>query len=484
MLKLNHNQKGTMLVIALVATGLFLVISTGAIGLGILQMKLNQKKVAKMQALHIAEAGVNYYRWVLYHDDDEYCNKETCLGAPDYGPYGPYVYKDASDQMLGYYELYITPPPPNGSTIVTIKSVGWVANQPNVKRTLEVQCGIPSWSTYSTLANANIRFGSGTEVWGPLHSNGGLRFDGIAHDIITSSLLDYNDPDHAGGNEFGVHTHVAPVDPFPDGSSPPGNVPDRPDVFMAGRAFPIPVVSFDLLDNYITEALTMAENSGIVLEASGEEGYHITLNPDDTIDIRIVDEITPQCRQGGDRSDTDGIVTETDHIIGTSTPLNGIVFVKDHVWIDGQINSNRLTILAFDEPLGGSVSDININNDLIYTNYDGADAIGLIAQRNIDIGLFSEDNLQVDAALIAKEGRIGRNYFYCKDTQGCSILYCTRDTITVTGSLATRNRYGFAYSDNTGYQTRNLNYDNNLTFLPPPHFPTTGEYTFISWEEK
>ncbi|OQA37736.1 MAG: hypothetical protein BWY51_01013 [Parcubacteria group bacterium ADurb.Bin316] len=85
--------------------------------------------------------------------------------------------------------------------------------------------------------------------------------------------------------------------------------------------------------------------------------------------------------------------------------------------------------------------------------------------------------MRIDAALIARDGRIGRNHY------GLTCTNYSRNIITVYGSLATKNRYGFAYTDGTGYQTRNLIYDNNLTFAPPPHYPTTGEYTFISWKE-
>lgn len=498
-LDLKFNRSGSILFVTLVATGLFLMMLSGVLGLGILQYKLNLTKVANNQALHIAEAGVNYYRWVLYHDSEEYCNKETCIGAPDYGPYGPYFYTDSSGENIeGYYELYIIPPALDGSTIVTIKSVGWVADYPNIKRAIEVQCGIPSWSTYSVLANANMRFGEGTEVWGPMHINAGVRFDGLAHNIITSSLLDYDDPDHSGPNEFGVHTHVPPTDPLPDGNNPPENVPDRPDVFMAGRSFPVPTISFDLLDAYINETLIKAQEDGLVLEDSDAEGYHVTLNTNDTVDIKIVNSVTSPCtrciewgcvrwwwwiciRWGCieyEHTETDGITNELDYMIGVDIPPNGIIFAKDKVWVDGKINGNRVNILAFKEPITGNTSDIIINNDLTYTNYDGADSIGLIAQRSITVGFYSEDNLQIDAALIAKEGRIGRNYF----GYSCGSEY-KRDTITINGSLATRERYGFAYTDGTGYDIRNLNYDNSLTFMPPPHFPTTGEYTFISWRE-
>lgn len=484
MTEFEKNQKGAILVLALSATGIFLILTMGAISYGLLQQKLNKQKIAQTQALHVAEAGVNYYRWVLYHDNNEYCNKETCKSGPNYGPYGPYDYTDSSgNNIIGHYQLYIIPPALNGSTIVTIKSVGWVDNYPNIKRTVEVKCGIPSWSTYSTLSGSDIRFGAGTEVWGPIHSNGGIRFDGLAHNLITSSLLKYDDPDHTGGQEFGVHTHVnAPPgsgtnDDFRPLEAPPNTVPSRNDIFWAGRNIGVPTISFDLLNNYATSTLTMATQHGLVLPTltGNNKGYHITLNTNKTLTIKKVTSVSDTCQS----NPTDGIDSET-NFMTTTTPANGIVFVKDKVWVDGKVDGNRITILAFKEPLGGNTTDIVINNNLTYTHYDGTDSIGLIAQRDINVGLYSADDLQIDAAMVAKEGRIGRYYF----SSGCSSTYYIRNRITINGSLATKNRYGFAYADGTGYQIRRLNYDNNLTFIPPPHFPTTGEYTFISWEEK
>lgn len=506
------NQNGSMLVLALAATGIFLAITVGAVGLATMQRKLNVNKVTRAQAIHIAEAGVNYYRWVLYHDHEEYCNKEICAGAPDYGPYGPYAYTDSGGQNIeGYYKLYITPPPEDGSTIVTVRSIGWTADYPNIKREIEVRCGIPSWSTYSTLANDNMRFGQGTEVWGPIHSNFGIRFDGIAHNVVASSLLDYDDPDHTGGeNEFGVHTHddvglgTYDDDEVSDGSNPP-NPPAQADVFLSGRSFPEPVVSFDLLNNYINETYAKATTSGIVFDPRNagtadpdsepsywgcinntcDEGFHITLKADNTFDIRSVSLLYGDCSQGQDDYEKLSIRNEGAPQ-NYPIPDNGLIFLKNHVWVDGQINGSRVTVLAFMEPFTADTADIIINNDLIYTNYDGSDAIGIIAQNNIGPGLYSEDDLRIDAALIAKSGRIGRNYY----PSSCSSEYHKRDIITIFGSLATNKRYGFNWSCGasqewcSGYNARNLIYDNNLTFNPPPSYPTTGEYTFISWKEK
>jgi len=51
--------------------------------------------------------------------------------------------------------------------------------------------------------------------------------------------------------------------------------------------------------------------------------------------------------------------------------------------------------------------------------------------------------------------------------------------------IGSSNRYGFAYTDNTGYQDRTIIYDANLLYGPPPSFPLTSDkYTTISWDER
>jgi hypothetical protein len=310
--------------------------------------------------------------------------------------------------------------------------------------------------------------------------------------LITSAVLDWDDPDHLGAKEFGVHTHVATTDPLPDGNNPPQNVPNRPDVFMAGRSFPTQIISFNLLNNYVNETYSKATTSGLVFDprVSGtadpdavpawvgcigsacDEGFHITLKDDDTFDISGVSALVAPC----DSKPTYSILTEGAKI-NYNIPINGLIFVKNNVWVDGHVDESRVTILAFEEPFTSGGVDIYLNKDLTYSSYTGSSSIGLIAQKNITVGRFSEDDLQIDAALIAKTGKVGRAYY----STSCSDWQKTK--ITINGSLATALRYGFAFVDGTGYITRNINYDNNLTFAPPPHFPTTGEYTFISWKE-
>jgi len=516
-----NNSRGSMLILALVLTGLFMAMTMGAIGLALLQQKLNMIKIASNQAVHIAEAGVNYYRWVLYHDPEEYCNKEACRASTT--PYGPYAYTDASGSITGHYELYITPPAINASTIVTVKSIGWEDGHPSVKRVIEVKLGKPSWSNFATLSNNDITFGADTEVWGPIHSNGGVRFDGIAHNIITSSKDYYTDPDHASSDvfAFGVHTHNGAgngtyntTEEGNPGLSLPA--PDQSATFLSGREFPVPIVSFSLLDNYISETYIKASSSGMIIDprsagiadpeseptlrncisSTCDEGFHITLKTNNTFEIRDVSAVFPDW-SNNPSADSKSLSIKTEGAAKTfSIPENGIIFVKNHVWIDGKINGSKVNVLAFFEPFTGTVNTASIitNKDLLYTNYDGTDSIGLIAQGDIGPGLYSEGalsgtedqmELRIDAAMIAKTGRVGRLYY--KHSSGDE--YPKRQTITIYGSLATNQRYGFSYSCGTsdqwcsGYKIRNIIYDNNLTLDPPANFPTTGEYTFVSWKE-
>jgi hypothetical protein len=52
------------------------------------------------------------------------------------------------------------------------------------------------------------------------------------------------------------------------------------------------------------------------------------------------------------------------------------------------------------------------------------------------------------------------------------------------GMIASQERYGFAYTDGTGYQNRIIIFDPNLLYSPPPSFPLTADYyTPIFWNE-
>jgi hypothetical protein len=481
-LKILNNKSGMVLPLILVFGTIAILILGGVVSWGILNLKAARQAVQKEKAFQIAESGLEYYRWHLAHAPTDY---EDGTGIT--GPY-EHVFYDKSGYRIGQFTLDITPPL-IGSSIVAIKSSGKTDTDYLGERVLVSRLAKPSLAKFSVAANSGMRFGEGTEVYGPIHSNGGIRFDGLAHNTITSALASYDDLDHTGNNEFGVHTHVnAPPgsgvnDAFRPSEAPPNSPADRTDIFIAGRLFPVPVIDFTGLTADISQMKTDAQADGFYRAGSGALGYHVILKVNDTFDLYTVNTLKAPpwgCSNGTAGWGTWSINTET--LLGNySLPDNGLIYLEDNIFVDGQIQTARVTIVAAifpDDPV--SRKNITVNNDLLYTNYDGRDVISLIAQNNINVGLYSLDTLRIDAALVAQNGRTGRYYY----SSSCGSSY-KRQLLTLYGMIASNLRYGFAYTDGTGYQIRSLNYDDNLLYSPPPSFPqTSDQYINISWGEE
>ncbi|MDD5528029.1 MAG: hypothetical protein PHO56_03595 [Patescibacteria group bacterium] len=488
-LKIINNRDGMILPLVLVLGTICMIILGGIVSWGMLNLRAARQAVKREAAFQIAESGLEYYRWHLAHAATDY--QDGTAGA------GPYVHQfyDKAGNLIGSFSLDITPPL-TGSTVVTVQSAGRTVSDFSGARTIKTQLGKPSLIKFAVAAGDDMRFGQGTEVWGPIHSNNGIRFDGIAHNLITSAVASYNDPDHSGTKEFGVHTHVNPPpgsgvnDNFRPQEAPPNPVQPRTDVFLAGRQFPVPAIDFTGLTIDISQMKTDAVAHGFYRAGSGALGYHVVLKTDDTFDLYKVTSMKAAPNgcingdsQGHNKQDGWGTWSINNEIVLGTYPFpdNGLIFLEDDVFVDGQINTARVTIIAAafpDNP--SSRKNIIVNNNLLYTNYDGRDVVGLIAQNNINVGLFSLDVLRIDAALIAQNGRAGR-YYYNKNK---CLADATKQTLTLYGMIASSKRYGFSYTDNTGYQIRNINYDDKLLYGPPPSFPqTSDQYTTIFWQE-
>ena len=474
-----ERQKGMIIIHAIVFGSVALILISGLVTWASINIKASKNAIDKELAFQIAEAGIDYYRWHLAHDPNDF---QDGTGAA-----GPYVHDflDKNNNKIGEFSLDITPPP-IGSTIVVIRSTGTVLANPEVSSEVEVQLAIPSLAKYAVAANADMRFGSGTEVFGPIHSNGGIRFDGLAHNVISSSRSDYDDPDHSGANEFGVHTHVDPTDPLP-----PNPVPSRGDVFEAGRQFPVPAVDFSGFTSDLAQIKADAQSDGLYFADSGSLGYHIILKNDDTFELYRVTSLMPRpsfwCSDVWSGEDRWGIWSiRNESFLGAYTfPNNGLIFLEDDVWVEGRINTAKLTIASGKFPENpDTYTNIIVNNNLEYTNYDGSDSISLMAQGDFSAGLYADTDLRVDAALVAQNGRVGINFYH---PWACGLANTQKNSITLYGIIATNKRYGFAWGCGvgcfSGYANRNIIYDANLLYSPPPSFPlTSDQYVTISWK--
>ena len=171
---------------ALVFAGIFIMLAVSLVGYVFVQNRASRVKQARATALQIAEAGLDYYRWFLAHYPTDLQNG---TGVP-----GPYEidYDDPEGGTIGTYELDIS-----GNTVcdtiesVEITSTGWTVDEPNFKRTVYGKYGLPSVGDFSYIVNSNVWVGSDREIWGPYHSNGGIRMDGTNYSTVGSALEDW-----------------------------------------------------------------------------------------------------------------------------------------------------------------------------------------------------------------------------------------------------------------------------------------------------
>lgn len=477
-------QAGGIIIQVLVFATVSIVILSGFVGWGAMSVRVARHSEAREQALQIAEAGIDYYRWHLAHAPSDF---QDGTGTP-----GSYVhdYADKNGVKIGTFTLTVTAPT-LGSTLVTIKSTGQVLSDETVTRTIETRLAKPSFAKYAAISNVGVQFGSGTEFFGPVHSNGGLNFFGTAaHNLMTSAantwLNFYN-----GVTTYGVYTTG---DALPNASFPTANP-----IFQAGRQKGVPTVDFSGMAADLAQMKLDANANGKYYAPSASGfGYHIVLKTNDTFDMYQVNTLSTNpggciarqpfnaCAISAIPPSLWSIGTEALIAGGGNVPLpaNGIIFVEDHVWVDGQIDTARITIASAKFPDNPSTrTNIVVNNNLLYTNYNGQDTLALIAQNDIILGLKSADNQRIDAALIAQSGRLHRLHY----NTSCG-TWRLRNSVVFYGMFASAQRYMLYTGCGTvasGYVNRTFTYDPNLLYAPPPSFPlTTSQYQVLSWDEK
>lgn len=478
-------EKGTVLAYVLVIMTIVTIILVSMVGYIASQLKFSFNRVDKAQAFQIAEAGIYYYRWYLAHQTsgktaqqiDDFWQSEAVLGIPSY---------ETDYEGLGMYRLEVTRPAA-GSTAVTVKSTGWTYGEPGMKRIVQVRFRRPSWSEYMFLVNDYMSFGTEAEVFGKVYSSKGIRFDGKAHNVVSSLVPSFNDPTHGPNSidSFGVHTHVNQADPQPPAYPwPAGTVPYRPDIFEAGREFPVPEISFNGVTTDLANMKTQAQKpggatinsctaSGCYFDATGSGRRIIFKNS--TFDICTVDDYHHVAFSISRYKKNDGVGTcnscSDECVRSYDIPDNGIIFVENNVWVEGTTEDKRVTLAAANL-IGGNPADIYIGlNNLRMAHYNCDNSIGLVSQRDITIVRDCPNDFVVDAALLAQTGRVSRN-----------TTASNKNSLTFNGAIASYLKPYFNNGVN-GFGIRTYNFNNDLLYCAPPYFPTGTDYAIDLWEE-
>ncbi|MEK7594307.1 MAG: hypothetical protein AAB436_01550 [Patescibacteria group bacterium] len=476
------------------------------------------------QAFNVAEAGLNYYLWHLNHNNLDYKDGKTTPTTPDatlgYGPY-THDYIDSEGVKEGSYTLWIKPGAV-GSTAVTVRSIGVTADG-GVKRTVEAQIGSPSFASYGVVSDNYLWFGNTETADGPVHSNKGVRMDGPNTSTVSSANATYVPPGTYGGNGSTSHPGVwcntsitAPVNCNTRSKSDwiyPVTSVDFNQVStslctikkaaFAANAATASLVSPSNIATACSQQAPATRTSSYLPQLSATytltKGYLIQLNTNGTYDLSYVnaenDSITPYTSALTLQSIANGI----------TIPSSGVIFAEDNVWVrSNPTYHGRVTIAAgkLVNPSSTRYANIVVADDVVYTTKNGNDSIGMIAQGSIIIAPYAPPatgafNFEVDAAMIAQSGKVWYPASYRRNGANTRGWVNSNQTFTFYGSVAARQDWTWTWLTGSsgdseydpingwisGIEHNSTQYDYNLEYTPPPSYPLTSGYNFLSWRE-
>lgn len=465
--------KGYLMLLTLVFGAIFLTVTFALSSFVLTENKLQTFETDKAKALAIAEAGIEYYKWHLAHFPDDL---ENGTGLP--GPYS-IPYNDPEGGQAGTINLSITGNNACGiSTSVLLESEGTPEGS-NTSATILARYARPTVAQYSYVVNSTVWAGADRIINGPYHSNGGIRMDGTANAPVTSSLSSWSCTSSYG---------CSPTQ-------------TKPGVWGAGPnqdlwSYPVPQVDFAGIAADFSSLKTTAQTEGIYFPrfSSGNggvsyyKGYHLVFKSNGTVDVyRVTNEYNTPINAAIDGSSTvDYTRIRNETLYGNYTIPEDckLVYVEDHVWVEGVV-SGKVTVISADIEHTGVSTNAMLPGNLTYVDNDGSDGITLIAENNILITPNSPDDMTLSGIFVAQNGAFGRNLY------SCSGSFEPKNSLTIYGTTVSYKRTGTRWvngcgsGNDGGYQNRFDTYDRKLSTDPPPFTPyTSSDFTFIEWRQK
>lgn len=451
-------NKGIIITYVLVFGAIFLILIGGLFGFILLQLRFSAQKAALNNALHIAEAGFNYYRWCLNNDIQENCSLEK-------------DYVDPGGAAVGRFSLEIDSQAACGQTIQrTITSKGWTNDFPNLQRKVSVLYARESVASFSYVLDDNVWVGSDHEIRGPYHSNGGIRFDGENQSIVTSARETW-----ICTSSFGC----SPSQEKPGVFTTTNN--SDPDLFD----FPVPSLDFNGITIDLAGMKNVAQASGVYLPPSTDlnpqgRGYHIKFKNNGTFEAWIVTGLSATYAYSIEEGwHNDNFTITNEYLYNTYTIPSecSAVFIEDNIWPEGEVKGRVITASA--NLINPNLdTDIVLQGNIDYALLDGSDGLTLLGERNVLIGPQSPDKMELRGIFIAQKGRFSRNHYPNN----------FRDKLEIFGTIMSNGRVGTKWISGSqtvsGYSKRESYFDSNLIYNAPPFTPNISpDFKIINWQE-
>lgn len=505
---------------------LALIIAASILGAAVLTVILNNffvvgNNVQSQQSFNIAEAGLNYYLWHMAHNGTDFKDGQSTPTTPDptlgYGPYS-HTYTDSSAQNAGTFTLWIKPQG-NGSTIATVRSIGKAAGS-NITRTVQAEIGATSFAAYGVVSDSELWFGNTETADGPIFSNVGVRMDGANTSTVSSANATYVPSTNFGG----------------DGSSHPGvwcksTITSPVDCTTRDKSnwiYPSTQVDFNQVSSSLctmkkisfadySSTSSLATQSNACSQtpvtrtnaylpqrsSSGNDsrGYFIQLNNNNTYDLYNVNNVNDSKSGYSNALNLQSVATNI------AVPPSGVIFAEDNVWVRSATGGfpGRVTI-ASGRLATNYTTSLTVADNLAYAAKDGSAAIGLVGEGSVYIAPFAAPatgsfTLEVDAAVLAETGSVEYYPNYTFSNQRCTRGWVNSDQqLHFYGSVATRQTWTWSWQWNSscgdnvadpstpgqyisGFKYNSTQYDYNLLYAPPPHYPVMNGYNILSWRE-
>ena len=463
-------EKGMVVTLVLVFGSIFLIMIGGLLGYILLQLRHTTHRAAWNQALHVAEAGVDYYKWCINNDVEENCEAEK-------------DYYDSEGNLIGSFSVEVDSRTECGDIIERkISSTGWTEKFPDTEREISVSYGRTSVAQFAYLLNDNVWAGSDRTIRGLYHSNGGIKMDGENQSVVSSSLSEW-----VCTSSFGCGTCPVSDGCYMDQSlcMCPGVLTttenSNPDLFD----FPATLFDFEGITVDLAQIKSSAVSDSVYLPPSTDinqyaDGYHIIFNNDGTFDVRIITRLRRIWAYNTEQGWHYDYIRIRDEYFYNTYTLDAecpVLFVEDHLWIEGEI-TEKITVASANLINPSNDTDVILVDDITYVDQDGTDALALIGERDVLIYPDSPDDMYLNGIFIAQKGHFGINYYpgYIKDY------------LEILGSVVSNGRVGTRWisgsSTVSGYSVRSNTIDTDLIYSPPCFVPYVDpEFKIVNWEE-
>ena len=463
-------NKGIIITYVLVFGAIFLILLGGLLGFILLQLRISAQKVAWNESLHIAEAGVNYYRWCLNNEVSQ-----NCLTEKDYF--------DPAGNPIGKFSLQITPTISCGEMVQReIISTGWTDKFPQLKRKVSVLYARTSVAKYSYILNNNVWIGEDHEIRGPYHSNGGIRMDGENQSLVTSAKENW-----VCTSSFGCSPCPTANGCWIEGANCvcPGvfttTQNSNPDLF----SFPIPSFDFTGITIDLAQMKSSAQSAGIYLPPSVDinpqgKGYHLKFKNNGTFETWVITGLSPTYAysiEEGWHYDYFTITSEYLYNTHTIPSACSAIFIEDNIWPEG-IVKGKVTVASANLINPNLDTDVILAANIDYSVKDGSDGFALIGERNVLIGPQSPNQMELRGIFVAQKGRFSRNHY--PDN--------IREKLEIYGSIISSGRVETKWISGSqivsGYLKRESYFDSNLVYSSPPFVPyISPDFVIVNWEE-